>query len=460
MDYDVTILGAGPAGLFAAEKISSERPNTKILVVDKGREITERKCPARLSGKACMQCKICNISSGIGGAGGLSDGKLNLDSRVGMDLKELQIDKKEANQKIRYIDEAFVRYGADGNLSAPDSDKARKLVERAKSKDAKLLRIKQRHMGSDKTPRIIGNFKEDLIRRGVEFLVRQEVESIEANGEFTVVTGANKISSKYLLVAPGRGGAYWFRDQARKLGLEYQFGEIDVGIRVEIDAESYKEVTDEFYDPKIIIERTRKYNDRVRTFCTNPYGEVTSEMMDNIILVNGHADKEQKTKNTNFAILHTIKLDDPQGDTTEYGRNIAKFANFISGGKPLIQRYSDLRNYRRSREKYISENPVQPTLLGCNTGDLAMALPARTMEALIETLFLLEKIFPGTINDSTLLYAPEIKFYDTKYKTTKNLETAIANLYVAGDGVGKSRGIVGAALGGLLVAEGILSKLK
>ncbi|MFH0752410.1 MAG: NAD(P)/FAD-dependent oxidoreductase [archaeon] len=464
MDYEVIILGAGPAGLFTAEKISSEKAGTKVLVIDKGKEITERKCPARTNGKACMQCNICNISLGVGGAGGLSDGKLNLDNRIGMDLKELQINKREANNKISYIDQAFVKYGADGNLSVPNSEEAKKLVERAKDKDATLLRIKQRHMGSDKTPRIISNFKEDLMQRGVEFLVKTEVENIEVENGFELETSKGTLSSKYLVAAPGRGGAYWFRDQAESLGLEYRFGEIDVGVRVEIDAEAYKEVTDLFYDPKFKMI-TRKYNDPVRTFCTNPQGEVTAELItdtkgENIILVNGHANKEHKTQNTNFAILYTINLTNPQGDTTEYGRNIAKFANFISGGKPLIQRYSDLRNHRRSTEKSISKNRVQPTLQGCNPGDLAMALPSRVMSNIMEALDTLEKILPGTVNESTLLYAPEIKFYDTKYSTTKNLETAIKNLYVAGDGVGKSRGIVGAALGGLLAAEGILKKLR
>ncbi len=473
MDYDVIILGAGPAGLFAAEKISSEKPNTRILVVDKGREITERKCPARLNGKACMQCKTCNISFGIGGAGGLSDGKLNLDNRIGMNLKEelqinkreveLQISKREANEKIRYIDNAFVKYGADGNLLVPNPEEARKWVKRAKKYGATLLPITQRHMGSDKTPRIINNFKEDLMQRGIEFLVKTEVADIEAKSGFVIKTQKGEHieehTSKYLLVAPGRGGAYWFRDQAKKLGIEHKFGEIDVGIRVEIDAETYKPLTDIFYDPKIKII-TPTFNDKVRTFCTNPYGEVTAELTEDLILVNGHANKEQKTKNTNFALLETIELDEPQGDTTAYGQKISELVDFISGIKPGLQRYGDLINGRRSRKKYIFKNIVQPTLHGCNTGCLGRGLPYRTMLNLIESLQILDKIVPGIASESTLLYAPEVKFYDTEYTTTKNLETAIENLYVAGDGVGKSRGIVGAALGGLLAAEGILSKLK
>lgn len=463
MPYDLIIIGAGPAGLFAAERISSKRPQTKVLVLDKGREITDRKCPARIKGQGCMQCKLCNISFGIGGAGGLSDGKLNLDCRIGMEIKELNINKKTADRAIKYIDDTFVKYGADGNLSIPNSKEANKWVKRAENYGALLLQINQRHMGSDKTPEIISKFKKDLMDRGVEFMIKTEVEKIESKDGFTVSTDKGAFNSKYLLVAPGRGGAYWFRNQAKQLGLEYRFGEIDVGLRVELDAEAYKPLTDIFYDPKFKI-MSNSYNDPVRTFCTNPNGEVTSELIkdkeENIVLVNGHANKVQKTENTNFAILHTIRLTNPQEDTTLYGRGIAKFANLIGGGQPLVQRYSDLKHCRRSTQEKINNNPVQPTLKGCTPGDLAMAMPARTMDNLVDLLVRLEKIVPGVGSDSTLLYGPEIKFYDIKYETDNHLETTVKNLYVAGDGVGKSRGIVGAALGGLLVADGLLNKLR
>ncbi len=469
MNYEVIIIGAGPAGLFAAEKISSRKPNAKILVIDRGREIQERKCPARASGKACMQCKLCNISFGIGGAGGLSDGKLNLDHRIGMDIDELRIDKDKAKKEIKYIDNLFVKYGADGNLSGQTSEDIQKWVKKSKDLGATLIPVRQRHMGSDKTPEIIGNFKKELMKRGVEFIVKTEVNEILSKKEYIVKTTKGDYRSRFLLAAPGRGGAYWFRNQAEKLGVEYTYGEIDVGIRVELNAEVYQPLTDLFYDPKFIIERSHLYNDKVRTFCTNPNGEVTAELVPiensdeksgNLILVNGHAKKDEKTKNTNFAILHTIRLTNPQGDTTNYGRNIAEFVNFISGQKPLVQRYGDFMQHRRSTEESINKGNVKPTLQGCNPGDLGMAFTYRTMTNIMDMISTLDKILPGVADNSTLLYGPEIKFYDTKYKTNKNLETKIENLYVAGDGAGKSRGIIGAALSGILAAEGIISKLK
>ncbi len=459
MDYEVIIIGAGPAGLFAAEKLSSERPGTKILVIDKGKEISERSCPAKKTDKACIGCMLCNISFGVGGAGGLSDGKLNLDHRIGMDINELRISQEKAQKGIDYIDSILVRHGADGNLSATASEEAQEWVERAKKYQVELIPVKQRHMGSDKTPQIIGRFKDELMQRGVSFLVNTEVNNIEKQGLFRIKTQKGEFTSKYLLVAPGRGGAYWFRNQAQKLGIGYSFGEIDVGVRVELDAKVYKPLTDIFYDPKFKL-KSPTYRDAVRTFCTNPNGSVTAEVMNNLILVNGHAEKERKTNNTNFALLYTIRLTDPQGDTTSYGRRIADFANFISGQKPVVQRYGDLINGRRSTEESIRNNKVQPTLQGCNPGDIGMALNYRSMINVIETLQILDKILPGVADTSTLIYAPEIKFYDIRYTTSEQLETQLENLYVAGDGTGKSRGIIGAALGGLLAAEGMLTKMR
>jgi len=465
MKYDVIILGAGPAGLFAAESLSKR--HFKILMIDKGRDIKERKCPIYRKDASCNLCKICDISFGVGGAGGLSDGKLNLHHKIGMDINELKIDKKKAYRLINYVDSVFQRYGADKTLYGTNKKEIKrwkrrteKINETLKENNGKegsvdIITPLQRHMGTDKIKEVIENFKKELEQRGVHFQLKTEIERIIKNKSSFHLISKNKVfEARYLLVCPGRGSSYWFREQAEKLGIKHKFGSIDVGVRVELLAKDYSEITDLIYDPKFHIT-TPTFKDKVRTFCTNPRGEVTCEQNESMILVNGHANKKAKTKNTNFALLYTIDLTKPQADTTEYGRHIARFVNFISGKKPIIQRLGDLKDGHRSTMESIKKNKVKPTLRGCNPGDLGMALTYRVIKNVLEALEILDDIVPGVAKDSTLLYAPEIKFYDTKYITSKDLETNLKGLFVAGDGVGKSRGIIGAAVTGLIVAEGI-----
>ncbi len=468
--YHVIIIGAGPAGLFAAETLS--KYNLRVLVIDKGVDITKRRCLIDKPQLGCQRCKFCHIMFGVGGAGAFSDGKLNLSSDIGMDINELRITKEEAEKLIWHIDRIFLEAGVEDKLYGK-SKRVAEWVKRTEKVDSllkrnhqtkkcfvKLIPALQRHIGSEKTPQVISNIKKRLTARDVEFKLATEVVDIKKQKQtFQVVTTKGNFNSKYLIVAPGRGGAYWFRDIAHKLNIKTSFGPIDVGVRVELLAKDMEEITKVIYDPKFII-KTPTYGDKVRTFCTNPYGYITSEFIENMVLVNGYAYRSKKTSNTNFALLYTIYLTEPVVDTTQYGRQIAKFSNFIAGGKPIVQRLGDLRLGRRTRKVYIANNEVKPSFKGVCYGDIGLALNYRIINNIIEALDILNLVIPGITKDSTLLFAPEVKFYDTKYPTSKQLESSVEGLFVAGDGCGKSRGIIGAALTGILAAKGVLKKLK
>ena len=435
--YDIIIIGAGPAGLFVANELSSK--NLNILIIDK--------------------------KSYVGGSGAITDGKLNLSYEIGMDLEELKLDKEEALKKINYIDKIFVKYGADKKLYGVEEEKINFWKEKALKYGINLIASKQRHMGSDNTFKIIKKFQKDLENKGIKFLLKTKVGNIKINKNFEIYTSKENFESKYLIVAPGRSGAYWFREQAKKLNIKSMYGAIDVGVRVEVKSNIYKNITDIIYDPKFIL-RSHCHGDKVRTFCTNPNGRVKIEE-NSFKLINGDALKKYKTNNTNFAILTTLTLTKPIADTKEYGINLIKFALLAGGGKPIIQRYGDLKRGSRSKvETFFSKergyDNLKPTLKLIKDvvpADISLAYPDRIVNNIKEMIELLDEFIPGIANPETLIYAPEVKFYDTKYETNKYLETNIKNLYVAGDGVGKSRGIVGAALNGILVAGGISKTL-
>ncbi|MBW2988360.1 FAD-dependent oxidoreductase [Candidatus Woesearchaeota archaeon] len=465
--YDVIIVGAGPAGLFAADTLS--KSNLKVLVVDKGKDIDKRVCKTQVPNIGCKQCQLCDIMYGVGGAGAFSDGKLNITPDIGMDLDELKITKAKAKKLIQYVDNLFLECGVEDKLYGK-SKRVEEWVKRTEKVDAylkrnhpnsepsvKLIPAPQRHIGSDNTPRVIAKFKRRLIKQGVKFKLNFEIQDILKNKNFYLKRGSTVLESRYVIVAPGRGGAYWFRDVAKKLGIATLFGPIDVGVRVELLAKDMDEITSVIYDPKFKIT-TPTYKDSVRTFCTNPRGFVTVEHIDKMLLVNGHAMRKKRTRNTNFALLYTIHLTEPIVDTTKYGRLIARFCNFIAGGRPLLQRLGDLKQGQRTRPGYIQSNEVKPTFKGVCCGDLGLALNYRIITNITESLDILNMIIPGISKDSTLVYAPEVKFYDTKYSTDENLETDVRGLFVAGDGCGKSRGIIGAAITGIIAAQGILKK--
>jgi len=445
MKYDVVIVGSGPAGLFAADKLANE--NYKVLVIDERRS--------------------------AGGSGTLTDGKLVYHPKVTMNLDELKISEERANSLMEYIDGKFLKYGADPSTGNGSQESLDKIIERSNEYNVDFIVGKQRHMGTDNTPKIIRRFKEDLESNGIEFRLGTKVNSIEENESIQVKIPDETIDCKYLIMGPGRSGAYWMRDQDEKLGIEHSWGAIDVGVRVELAASTFDPVTDLSYDAKFHY-KTLCHGDKVRTFCVNPHGFVTAEPKQNAIEyhekklrpLNGHSFKRKKSDNTNFAILSTITMTEPYADTTELGRNMVVSAYRAGGWKPLVQRWGDLKRGSRSKvETFLDPHRgfdrVIPTmkLEKITPGDLNLAYYGRFVDNIKEFIEVLDNIVPGTAHPSTLLYAPEVKFYDTKYATIGDtLETNIENIYVTGDGAGKSRGIVGAGLTGILAAENIINK--
>lgn len=446
--WDVAIIGAGPAGLFAARELSGK---LRVLVLEE--------------------------KPRTGGAGAMTDGKLNLSPHIGLDLGELGISEEEASGRIAAIDEVFLAHGADPVLYGVDAERIGvwmdrvSWVRRRTSRgpwDITLLPARQRHMGTDLAHRVVARLTESIAASGARFSLRTRVEDIRRrdDGRFFLRTTGGEILSRYLLAAPGRDGAYWFREVARRNGVRTRYGAIDIGCRVEVSHSVLDEITQVLYDPKFLFV-TPTHGDRARTFCTNPGGRVRVEIRNGFRLVNGDALKNRKTKNSNFAILNTVSMTEPIQDTTEMGRKVMEFANFWGGGDSLVvQRWGDLTEGRRSKAEtfdsaamgYDKLVPTLPPGPGVTPGDISFAYPGRIVDNLRESLLLLSRVIPGVAHPSTTIYVPEIKFYDTKYDTDRHLETNVPNLFVSGDGVGKSRGIVGAALNGTLAAEGILRK--
>lgn len=440
MWWDVVIIGAGPAGLFAARELGAA--GRKVLVVDKGRAPRER----------------TSITCGVGGAGAFSDGKLNLTSRIGGEPEALGLGPAEAEELIRYVDETFTSYGAPEKYSGEDEDSLFSLKKAAAEAGVEFIPGRQRHIGTGKIREVIENIYQDLLAKGVSFRLETEVRTIRPEDKgYAVDLGAEEVFARWVIAAPGRVGAYWLREVTRRLGVGPDFGPLDVGVRVEFPAEIYAPIEKIMYDAKFRM-RTPTYDDMVRTFCTNPRGFVVAEDHGEFVLVNGHAENEKKTANTNFALLVRIELTDPVEDTTQYGRAIAKLATTIGGGKPILQRLKDLKQGRRSTWERIRRVPIEPTLREFTPGDISMALPHRVVVDIVEALAMLDRVMPGVDSATTLIYAPEIKFYDTRYRVKKGMETELPGFYVAGDASGHSRGIVFAAVTGILAARHILSR--
>lgn len=446
--HDVAVIGAGPAGLFAAGALAGR---LDVVVLD---------------GKGHT-----------GGAGAMTDGKLNLSPRIGLDLAELGIDEAEAQRRIDRVDRVFVENGADPEVYGEDAGRIAGWLDRVSRVrrpagggdwDIALIPARQRHMGTDLAFRVVRRITEGFASRGARFVLSTRVESlsIEDDGTFRLATVRGTVRARYVIAAPGRDGAWWFREQANAVGVRTRYGAIDIGCRVEVASPVYEEITRTLYDPKFVFV-TPTHGDKTRTFCTNPGGRVRIEARDGFRLVNGDALKSRKTPNTNFAILNTVSMTEPVQDTAAMGRRVAEFANFWGGGHSLVvQRWGDLMAGKRSRAEtfdaaalgYDKMTPTLPPGPGVTPGDISFAYPGRIVDNLRETLLLLSRVIPGVAHPSTTIYVPEVKFYDTKYDTDPFLETNVPHLFVAGDGVGKSRGIVGAALNGELAAEGILLK--
>lgn len=460
LDYDVIIVGAGPAGMFAAYELA-ELKQLRILVVDMGRDIDERLCPMKTQ-TYCMHCTPCDIMCGVGGCGTFSDGTLNLRPDVGGDLASLTGDQTEAWKLVERVDEVFLKFGAPQGALLTEGPEIEELKRRAASVGARFIEIKQRHIGSDNAPAVIGRFKQNLVNKGVNFLLETEVKDLlieEETCKGIILSDGQELRASYVLLSPGRRGCNWVSEMIEKHDIEARYGGIDIGVRVEVPAIVMDPVTKINRDPKFHIQ-TRRYDDFVRTFCTNMRGFVVKEEYEGFIATNGHSLANAESENTNFAFLVRIELTEPIENTTKYARSIAKLATTIGGGKPVLQRMGDLRRGRRSTKERLAKNLVVNTLKDVTPGDISMALPHRIVMDIIEGLEILNEIIPGVTSDSTLLYAPEVKFYAMHLKVDRQMETSIKNLFAAGDGAGLSRDIVNAAATGILAAEGIMKMVK
>ncbi|MFQ5815373.1 MAG: NAD(P)/FAD-dependent oxidoreductase [Candidatus Hydrothermarchaeaceae archaeon] len=454
MRYDIAIIGAGPAGLFAAYELS-ERSKLKIAILDMGRDVDKRLCPMDKTG-VCTKCNPCHVMSGVGGAGGLSDGTLNIRPDIGGNLFEF-MSEREAWDLVKYVDKIFVDHGTPDKLYQATKKEEEELSRKAASAGMEFVQIPQRHIGSDYTPQVIASIREHLKKNGVEFFLKTKVKDFLDNGGGVKLKNGKEIKSKYVLAAPGRSGAPWIVDQAKKMGIKIRHGPIDVGVRVEVPGIVMDPVCRINRDPKFHL-KTKTYDDFVRTFCVNHRGFVVKEAYQDYIGVNGHSLRDKKSNNTNFAFLTRIELTEPIENSTDYGESIAKTATTLGGGNPLIQRLGDLRRGRRSTWGRINANLLKPTLTGVTPGDIAMVMPHRIVTNILEGLEKLDMVMSGVASDSTLLYAPEIKFYAMRVEVERSMETSIDNLFVAGDGVGVSRGIVVASATGVMAARGILRK--
>ncbi|MBS3815037.1 MAG: NAD(P)/FAD-dependent oxidoreductase [Hadesarchaea archaeon] len=452
MVEDVIIIGGGPAGLFAALELS-QNSDLSIKIVEKGKKIKNRHCPVSDTEK-CVECEPCDVMCGIGGAGGMSDGTLNLKYDVGGDLTNFTESKKKAENLVEKVDSTLRKHGAPDETYGEKTPESTELARKAAAEDIKFIQIKQRHIGSEFLPNVIDSIREYLESRGVKFQLNTEVESIREDG---VIINGEKKCPKFILAAPGRSGALWLAKQAKELGLGITHGAIDIGVRVEVPSVVMETVVEVSRDPKFHIQ-TQSYDDFVRTFCTNHQGFVVEERYGDYSGVNGHALRTVESKNTNFAFLSHIELTQPVTNTAAYGESIGRLATTIGGGRPVVQRLGDLRDGHRSTWDRVNRGHINPTLKSVTPGDISMALPGRIVTNIKEGLDQLDKVIPGVASDSTLLYAPEVKLYATQITVKNNMETEANNLFVAGDGAGLSRDIINAAGTGILAARGIMNK--
>ena len=457
--YDVIIIGAGPAGLFAAYELITKNKNLKVLLLDKGKKAENRFCPMTKTGK-CVNCNPCNILSGYGGAGTFSDGKLNFIPKIGKSDLFKYMSESEAYKLIDETEEIFTKFNMDSDVYPSNMDEALKLKKQVAINGDRLLLIKQKHLGSDKLPGYIEDFSNYLEDNGVILKENTDVVDIEKCSDgYNIKTKNEDYKAAYVIVAPGRTGAKWIQELADKYKIPYLSQSIEIGVRVEVRKEILEEFTNVIYDPTIFI-KTDTYGDEIRTFCTNPGGFVTKENYYGYICVNGHSLKDIKSNNSNFAFISKVSLTEPATNTREYGESIARIANVLGESKPIIQNLKDLKRGRRSTWHKINKGFIEPTLKDCVAGDLALVLPHRIITNILEGLEKLDKIMPGVNNDETLLYGPEIKFFSNEISTNNNFKLENDNIYFVGDGAGKAGNIVTAAATGLVSARDILNSLK
>jgi hypothetical protein len=410
---------------------------------------------------SCKNCKPCRILSGYGGAGTFSDGKLNFIPKLGKSDLFKYMSESEAYQIIDDAEEIFTKFHMDSDIYPSNMESALEIKKQVAIQGARLLLIKQKHIGSDHLPNCITEMSDYLEKEGVILFENKDImDIVSKDNTYEVIDSKNNvITGKKVIVAPGRTGAKWIQELADKYQIPYISQSIEIGVRVETRREILDSITNVIYDPTIFI-KTDTYGDEVRTFCTNPGGYVTKENYYGYICVNGHALKDKKSNNSNFAFISKVNLTEPVTNTREYGESIARIANVLGDSKPIIQRLKDLRNGRRSTWHKIEKGYVEPTLKDCVAGDLALVLPHRIVTNIIEGLDKLNQIIPGVSNDETLLYGPEIKFFSNEITTNNHFKLDNEDIYFIGDGAGKAGNIVAAAATGLIAARDILENVK
>lgn len=455
MDYDVIIIGAGPGGIFAAYELTKEKSDLRIAVLEGGHALEKRKCP--IDGdkiKSCINCKSCSIMNGFGGAGAFSDGKYNITNQFGGTLYEY-IGKEKAMELMHYVDDLNVKYGGEGTkLYSTTNTHIKKLCLQS---GLHLLDASVRHLGTDINYIVLQNMYKELSSKA-DFYFDTYVESVQKTEEGYVVSTADKnYSCSKCIVSAGRSGSKWAEKLCSDLEIKTKSNRVDIGVRVELPAEVFSHLTDELYESKIVY-RTEKFEDLVRTFCMNPHGVVVNENTNGIVTVNGHSyeDPAKHTANTNFALLVAKHFSEPFRDSNGYGESIARLSNMLGGGV-LVQRFGDLIRGRRSNARRIEESFVTPTLKA-TPGDLSLVMPKRILDGIIEMIYALDKIAPGTANDDTLLYGVEVKFYNMEVELDRNLETAHKGLYIIGDCSGVTHSLSHASASGVHVARAILEE--
>lgn len=463
MKYDVAIIGAGPAGLFSAYELVTKNNKLKIIILDKGFQVKNRVCPMNKLGIPCKNCNPCAILSGYGGAGTFSDGKLNFIPKLGKSDLMKYMPESEAYKLIDETEEIFTKFKMDAEIYPSNIEEANEIKKKVAITGAKLLLIKQKHLGSDHLPSYIEGICNYLEENGVTLIDQANVIDVKTikNNHHEIIYESKKekitINADNVIIAPGRTGAKWIQELAEKYQIPYLSQSIEIGVRVEVRKDIMDEITNIIYDPTIFI-KTDTYGDEIRTFCTNPGGFVAKENYYGYICVNGHALKEVKSDNTNFAFISKVNLTEPVTNTRLYGESIARIANVLGDGKPIIQSLKDLRVGRRSTWHRLNKGFIEPTLKDCVAGDLALVLPHRIITNIIEGLDKLNQIIPGVANDDTLLYGPEIKFFSNEIETNNQFKLENDNIYFIGDGAGKAGNIVTAAATGLVAARDILEK--
>lgn len=463
--FDVIIIGAGPAGIFAALELSH---SLRVAILDKGPDIDKRRCPAREPGGRCRNCQPCAILTGWGGAGAFSDGKLTLSPAVGGHLPDI-LGEGPASALIGQVDQVYRRFGAPEQVYGERSDEVERLEKRAAKAGLRFVSVPIRHIGTDRCVDVMRRMRDELIGRGVTVHMRTPVARIltqdgQAGSRHVVgveTNGGERVEAGAVVMAPGREGAAWLKGIAQELELAQARNPVDLGVRVELPAITLEPITQLVYESKFIFY-THAFDDQVRTFCMCPYGEVSTEFAGDVMTVNGHSfaggtGSVHRTANTNFAILVSKNFTEPFDDPIAYGKSIARLANLLSGGI-IVQRLGDLESGRRSTVERLNRSIVTPTLSGATPGDLNLVLPYRYVVDILEMLHALDEVAPGVASPHTLLYGVEVKFYSNRLRLSPEMETEVHHLYACGDGAGVTRGLIQASASGLVAARAILGK--